>query len=87
MTTWDRPIPFDGPPEQRAINRASHAWIRPAPDETPECMDCMAKSWHAAADYPCGVEPPREQVELPPTGVPTTHPRPTPVRPRRDLDD
>ena len=79
MPRWDRPVRFSGSPEQRAANRATHRWVQPAPDETYECMDCLAKSWHAAADYPCGTEPPREIVEL-------RTPRPTAPPSRRDLD-
>ena len=77
---WDRPVRFTGSPAQAAANRNSHRWVQPAPDETYQCMDCDAKTWHAAADYPCGTEVPREVVILRASTLPDP-------RRRRDLDD
>ncbi len=57
MLVPSRPQPFDGTEGQRQSNRATHdfrafegQWL---------CERCEAKPWHVAADYPCGVEPPR----------------------------
>jgi hypothetical protein len=60
----DMPVRFTGTDAEREANRRSHSWWRPDPDETPECDECCAKSWHAAADYPCGTQPPRQTVEV-----------------------
>lgn len=53
----NRPVPFPGTRAQKDANYWTHHWI--TYDEERECADCFAKSWHVAADYPCGTEPPR----------------------------
>lgn len=58
----DRPVPFQGTPEERKANVESHRWRRFGGEVV--CANCDCKPWHAAALYPCGVEPPREQVEV-----------------------
>lgn len=58
MGTIDRPIRWQGTPEQAAVNYRSH-WWQSYGEET-ECDRCLSKPWHAAASYPCGTEPPRE---------------------------
>lgn len=80
--SWDRPIPFAGPPEQAAANRRTHHWMQPDREEVPECDECGSKSWHAAANYPCGADVPREVIEIPPRNVPVRSAPPD----RRDLD-
>ncbi len=62
----NRPIPFDGTPEQKAANYRSHAWHTCGDPEDGDvhCADCDAKPWHKAASYPCGVDVPRETVEV-----------------------
>lgn len=59
--TVNRPVEFLGTEAERVANRATHqyAW-----DSDPRCIYCDCKPWHVAADYSCGVEPPRETVEL-----------------------
>lgn len=60
----NRPVAFAGTDAERLANRATHHFVVYDPEEPPECLDCCAKSWHVAADYPCGEEPPRETVEV-----------------------
>lgn len=52
-----RPIRFAGTADEAIANRATHAFG--GIDD--RCYDCDAKPSHAAASYPCGVEPPREE--------------------------
>ena len=59
--TGSAPIPFTGTPAEAAANYQSHAWVSDG-DETPVCMSCDSKMWHAAALYPCGIEPPRRPL-------------------------
>lgn len=54
------PIPFRGLPDEAAANRASHRWAGDPYSEI-RCYECDAKPWHVAANYPCGVEPPRTE--------------------------
>lgn len=61
MGTLNRPIPFQGTPEEAEANYHSHTFS----GEDDRCFACDCKPWHKAADYPCGVEPPRETVEYP----------------------
>lgn len=60
----NRPIRFQGTPEQAAANYRTHDWIVYDIEEPRECGRCCAREYHAAASYPCGVEPPRETVEV-----------------------
>lgn len=64
IETVNRPVAFSGTDEERLANYRSHHWVTWDPEECPECVDCCAKSWHVAADYPCGTEPPREEVRV-----------------------
>jgi len=61
-TTQNRPIPFQGTPEEAEANIRTHAWFRGI-DEI-RCGLCDAKTSHMAAKYPCGVDPPREIMTL-----------------------
>ena len=61
--TVNRPVAFPGTPEERLENQRTHDWNW-ADDEV-RCWRCDSKAWHVAADYPCGVEPPRETVRIP----------------------
>lgn len=54
---YDVPKPFEGTDEEVKENRSTHHWVMDG--LTPVCMNCDAKEWHIAADYPCGTEPPR----------------------------
>lgn len=64
----NRPVAFPGTREQADRNHATHDWC--TWDDDTRCVNCDSKPWHVAADYPCGEEPPRETVNLPPaTGV------------------
>lgn len=58
----NRPVAFPGTAEEKRANYATHHWVCWDQEEPMECMDCCAKTWHVAADYPCGEEPPRETV-------------------------
>lgn len=53
------PLPFQGTEEERWANRATHHFSYYDHEEPAECIDCCARTYHVAADYPCGVEPPR----------------------------
>lgn len=55
----DRPVEFSGTDEERDANRATHCWMYDH-EEPPRCTYCDAATYHVAADYPCGEEPPRE---------------------------
>lgn len=58
--TVNEPIPFPGTPEQASINYWTHNWDWA--DGDIRCWNCDAKTWHAAASYPCGEQPPRHDV-------------------------
>lgn len=60
--TINRPVAFPGTEEERLANRATHSFFVYDPEEPMECMNCCARTYHVAADYPCGQEPPRETV-------------------------
>ena len=67
MATINRPVRFQGTSDEAAVNRRTHHfvvtdWDEDGPCER-RCADCDCKPWHAAADYPCGTEPPRETIE------------------------
>ncbi len=64
MMIVNSPVKFQGSADEAASNRRTHHWVSWEQDETPECANCCAKTWHAAASYPCGVEPPRIEVTL-----------------------
>jgi hypothetical protein len=57
-----RPVRFKGTEEERLANRATHHFVSYG-EEPPECVDCLARSYHATADYPCGTEAPREVLD------------------------
>lgn len=63
MPTIDRPVDFSGTPDEAQANRRTHDW-RVCDDEV-RCARCDSKSWHVAANYPCGDEPPRELITYP----------------------
>lgn len=63
-TITNRPVPFQGSDEEAKANRETHYWVMVEEGEPPRCGDCDIKSWYAAAKYPCGVNPPRETVEI-----------------------
>lgn len=56
------PVPFRGTKEQREANFRTHSWGA-FYDDCPVCMNCDAKVWHQAANYPCGTEPERVACE------------------------
>lgn len=58
----NEPVPFSGSAEEREANFLSHAWARESEDDW-SCGRCDAKPYHAAANYPCGVDPPRRITE------------------------
>jgi len=59
MTSITYPRRFTGTADERIVNRLTHHFIAFEEDEPAECADCCARTYHAAADYPCGVEPAR----------------------------
>lgn len=64
MTVVNRPVAFAGTESERAANYRTHDWCVVDPEEPMRCMTCDAKTWHVAASYPCGTEPPRETVDV-----------------------
>lgn len=58
---WDVPKPFDGTEEEAKANRATHKWMQDSPISF-VCLNCDAKEWHVASNYPCGTEPPRTVI-------------------------
>ena len=56
------PAPWPGSDEEKAANRLTHSYSH---DEDARCYFCDCKTWHVAADYPCGTEPPRMEIERP----------------------
>lgn len=64
MPDINRPIRFEGTTQQKRANFNTHSWDGGWGEETRICRDCGSKDWHAAAEYPCGVEPPRETVKF-----------------------
>lgn len=57
------PALFDGTPEEAAANYDTHVWALLGDGEM-ECLNCPTKPYHVAANYPCGVEPPRVVLTL-----------------------
>lgn len=57
------PVPFQGTREEAKANYLTHSWYPFA--DCPVCMDCDAKVWHEAANYPCGTEPDRISIATP----------------------
>lgn len=66
MTTTDnRPVKFPGTLEEAAANYHTHDFITyqfGEDDFETECVNCFCRPWGQVAQYPCGVEPPREIV-------------------------
>lgn len=56
------PLPYEGTDEQRKQNYLSHAWSFDGGDMV--CGRCDVKTWHISADYPCGADVPRHDVEV-----------------------
>jgi len=63
--TINVPVRWQGSPEEGHLNFNTHAWRSFDPSEPPVCGACDSKMSHAAANYPCGEEPPREDIEVP----------------------
>lgn len=63
--TVNRPVAFAGSEEEKQANRTTHHFVTyqwGEDDFETRCLVCDARPSHVAADYPCGVEPPRETV-------------------------
>lgn len=58
--TIDRPIRFAGTQAEADANFNTHYFD----SEYGRCYDCDSRPTHAAAEYPCGTEPPREIVTV-----------------------
>ena len=54
----NRPVRFQGTPEQAKANNKPPNFSYAYADG--RCVTCDAGAWMAAAEYPCGEEPPRE---------------------------
>lgn len=57
------PVPFTGTDEQKRANYATHRFTRDEDGEV-RCWNCDCKPWHVAATYPCGVTPPRMDINV-----------------------
>lgn len=57
MLLINAPVPFPGTELEAAQNMATHGWL--FDDDGQRCVHCDAKTWHRAAEYPCGAEPAR----------------------------
>lgn len=59
------PVPFPGTAEERQANRNTHYFVMSGDPEAPEivCINCDTKPGHEAANYPCGEDPPRMEIE------------------------
>lgn len=62
IRTINQPVPFRGTREEAEANYQSHKWWHDPESWDMMCDHCGSKGWHKAAEYPCGVEPPREDV-------------------------
>ena len=51
------PDEFPGSEEEKEANFHTHQWWNHGGQTL--CAVCEAKSWHVAADWPCGTEPTR----------------------------
>lgn len=58
----DRPVRFPGTDEEAEANRNTHKWANDS--DSIVCFDCDARLFGEMANYPCGVNPPREVVEI-----------------------
>ena len=63
VPTVNMPVPFPGTPEERQANFFTHQFFTVNGADY-VCGKCDAKSWHVAADYPCGADVPRHDVAL-----------------------
>lgn len=61
-----RPVKFSGSDAQKRENFLSHHFVNW--DDEYRCSNCDCKPWHAAAEYPCCSDVPREVVEISNTG-------------------
>lgn len=59
--TVNEPVPFGGTEQEAQQNFDSHGWS--FADGEMRCWNCDSKSWHVAAQYPCGANVPRHDVE------------------------
>lgn len=53
------PVRFEGTEEEKNANYESHFFVTNFDGEM-RCMNCDCRPSHAAAEYACGTEPPRE---------------------------
>lgn len=56
--TINMPAVFAGTEAERARNRLTHHF-----DREDRCQDCDCRPWGRVAEWPCGTEPPRVEVE------------------------
>lgn len=60
MTTMtvNRPVEFPGTVEEARANYLTHNFY------DFRCLNCDCNEWGTTKDYPCGVNPPRETVNV-----------------------
>lgn len=57
------PVPFQGTQEQARLNRETHAFTYSGFDDGDvRCDRCDCRPSYVAASYPCGEEPPQQEV-------------------------
>jgi hypothetical protein len=57
------PVPFPGTAEEKAANFNTHHFVTDNGADY-SCMFCDSKTWHKAAEYPCGAEVPRHDIPM-----------------------
>lgn len=68
MQIWDMPVPFKGTSEEAAKNFGTHKFVNEGGTSGVtsiadiRCINCDCRPSYVAAQYPCGVEPPRKLV-------------------------
>ncbi len=73
MKVGTRPTPFTGTPTQKRLNRLTHQFT-PNGEEPPDCLQCGVAVYHVAADYPCGTDVPREEINVEGATLADLHP-------------
>ena len=70
--TVEIPVPFEGSTDEKRMNYQTHDWyvhVESFDEVTVECTKCGSRSYHVAATYQCGVEPPRKTVTISTEGL------------------
>lgn len=60
----NRIVEFQGTLEDKQRNYATHIFDDGIYGDDPRCVGCDCRPWGRYAEYPCGTEVPREEVEV-----------------------